>query len=58
MVLGAMAERPSIADLCAPLKDELDLGRDLFAWPHPKNSIEVLFLVDDTTERVMGEVTS
>ena len=29
-------------------EEELDLGEDFFAWPHPTNSGEALFMVDDT----------
>ena len=42
-----------------PLHEEdLELGEDLFVWPHPTNSSEALFMVDDVAKRVTREATS
>ena len=35
------------------LYEELELGDDFFIWPHPMNSGEALFVVDDVAERAM-----
>ena len=48
----------SIAALCSPLKEGLDLGKDSFARPHITCSGEALFVVDDMAERAAGEVAS
>ena len=49
-VLGASSGRASIVALCSPLTYELDLGEDLLSWPHPTNSGEALFMLDDVIE--------
>ena len=56
--LGAIGGWASAVALCSPLVDELDLGEDRLSWPHPTNSGEALFVVDDATERVTREVAS
>ena len=48
--LGAIGRQASAVSLCSPLVDELDLGEDRLSWPHPTNSGEALFVVDDATE--------
>ena len=37
---------------------ELELGGDFFMWPHPTNSGEVMFVVDDAVEQTTREVAS
>ena len=56
--LVTMAGLPSIVALRSPLKEELDLGEDSFAWPHPMCPDKVLFVVDDAVELAMREVAS
>ena len=36
---------------------DLELGEDVFIWPHPIEFGKALFMVDDATERAMGEAT-
>ena len=39
-------------------EEDLELGEDFFIWPHPTNSSEALFVVDDAAERAMRETAS
>jgi hypothetical protein len=39
-------------------EEEIDMGEDLFVWPHPTNSGKALFMVDGTAERAMREAVS
>lgn len=39
-------------------EEEPNLGELFFMWPHPTNSGEALFVVDDAAERATREVAS
>ena len=39
-------------------EEDLKLDEDFFIWPHPTNSSEALFVVDDAAERAMRETAS
>jgi hypothetical protein len=36
---------------------DLELGEDVFIWPHPTKSSKALFVVDDMAERATREAT-
>ena len=46
--------------MVAPIhhEEEPNLGEDFLMWPHPMNSSEALFVVDDAAKRATREVAS
>ena len=39
-------------------EEDLEVGEDFFIWPHPMNSSEALFVVDDVAELATREAAS